>query len=259
MHTTSSKFALLVNVFLPCTSFSIVLPSLWPYLQTLGLTPGHLALIIALYSIGEALGALLFGAVTALPHRTHTNTMLLCTSIGILGSISYISAPPLHAAVSGQGWWGWTAGGVAVAVGRFLQGVWTGGAQAIQQCYLADCLTGKQLTRMIVLINAVACLGFVTGPVFGMLVSYLPGWEVAGWRFDDTVAPGYFVLMSGFACICVLKWGLRERDDGLGREELELIEREDEGGKGGWVEWSMCNVIMFVHFMGFALQETVTT
>lgn len=36
------KAVFLVNVFLACVSFSIVLPSLWPYLQTVNPLPSYL-------------------------------------------------------------------------------------------------------------------------------------------------------------------------------------------------------------------------
>jgi hypothetical protein len=74
-------------------------------------------------------------------HSTQS-VMLLATVAGCLGSILYIGAP---LAASGQH---------SVLVGRFLQGLWTGGAQAVQQTHLAKVLPVAELTAATVTLNA---------------------------------------------------------------------------------------------------------
>ena len=48
-------------VFWSCTAFSIVLPSLAPYLDRMGAQPIFLSYTIAVFSFGEMVGAIFFG------------------------------------------------------------------------------------------------------------------------------------------------------------------------------------------------------
>lgn len=52
-----------LNVFLACVSFSIILPSLWPYLQHFGVDENFLALVLGIYSFGEFVGAIIWGYI----------------------------------------------------------------------------------------------------------------------------------------------------------------------------------------------------
>ncbi len=114
-----SKATIFSGVFLACISFAIVMPTLWPYLDGLGASKAFLALVVSGYSIGEAVGAVLFGWLSA--SRRTRYVMIWATVLGVVGSAMYALAamfPPVGA---------WM-----VLIGRFTQGMWTGGAQAAQ-------------------------------------------------------------------------------------------------------------------------------
>lgn len=306
-----SQVAFYTSVFLCCVSFAIVLPSLWPYLHSLSSTEGYYAWVVAFYSIGEAVGAVFFGAQASANATANRNSkpstrkgMLQTTYCGIVGSLFYILAE-LFPNIFGL---------LLVLLGRFAQGLWTGGAQAIQPSYLAAVLATEKITPMIVMINAAASFGFVVGPVFGVLFSWLPPRDLgAGLHFNELTGPGYFVLLCGLFIVVLFmvvfdEEGDRASAEGKGSEKTSsLLEQgkldrtqcvhdkkytgasadlmsaaetepllpamdnaaiekqvpfQNQGAKEGLTltyGLVVCNFVAFVHFCGFAVQETVTT
>lgn len=114
-----SKATIFSSVFLSCISFAIVMPSLWPYLDGLGASKAFLALVVSGYSVGEGVGAILFGWLSA--SRRTRYVMIWATLVGLFGSCLYAVAGMFP-----------TLGAMMVFIGRFTQGMWTGGAQAAQ-------------------------------------------------------------------------------------------------------------------------------
>lgn len=277
-----SRSVLYIAVFLSCCSFAVVMPSLWPLLHSLNSDKRFLAWVVASYSIGEAIGALLFGAIST--STSTTAVMLIATVLGAAGSILYFIAelfPTQH------------IGPWLILVGRFSQGMWTGGAQAVQQSYLAKTLPYAELTGTTVTMNGFACLGFVLGPAFGLVFNAIPPFEIGlfGLHFNELTAPGYFVLLCAGVIIVLYATTFDERgdfesisshrhrlsvttlgveDSGWSKENEPLItcpiesdstsdralERASNSQRMALV---VCNVAFFTHFYGFALQETITT
>lgn len=136
-----------ITVFLSCSSFSIVLPALWPYLCRLGGDAGGLALLVSIYSVGEAVGALAFGAAAAAGAPTRS-VLLAATAVGLAGSVLFVAA---------QGAAGRPAVALAaLAAGRTAQGAMTGGMQAVQQHHLGAVVPAAALTAATVAINGAA-------------------------------------------------------------------------------------------------------
>ena len=81
------------NVFFACVSFSIIMPSLAPYLGRCGESdPTFLASVVAMYSIGEMIGSLAFGAMYNSAVRRDRlagpkNTLVVVILTGVLGSL----------------------------------------------------------------------------------------------------------------------------------------------------------------------------
>lgn len=254
------------------------MPTLWPYLHQLQSTKSFLAFVVAIYSCGEAIGALVFGYLST--SMCIRRAMLLATIIGTVGSALYGLAQPFPGRL----------GPVMVLLARLMQGLWTGAAQALQTVYLAQILPPHALTPAIMTLNAFACLGFVAGPVLGLAFSVLPSVPLPGpFIIDELTAPGYFVLLSGFVCIWLVFEAFDSRvdhtlspvaspsathggmpfiDDAFLSDTSVPLLYKNDSNKHLPDESShtlplapliVCNVIAFVHFFGFALQETVTT
>jgi MFS transporter, ceroid-lipofuscinosis neuronal protein 7 len=291
------KAVLFVSVFLSCVSFSVVMPSLWPYLRSLGSNKRFLAWVVAAYSIGEAIGAVLFGWLSG--GRQTRDIMLLATVVGLIGSALYIAAESFPDSAAGPG---------LVLAGRSLQGMWTGGSQAVQQSHLAKTLPIDELTSSTVLLNSFACLGFIFGPAIALLAAVIPPFTVAGLpflRFSELTAAGYVVLVSSFVIIFLFAFSfegndqehhhLAYHDDSPVRsvrlpEQAPLLVSPDYGAMkssgrhadsdcgsalkdeanatsslcsshSSTVVLALvsCNFAFFTHFYGFAIQETITT
>lgn len=273
-----SQVALFVSVFFSCVSFAIVMPSLWPYLHTLSSSKSFLAWVVAFYSVGEAIGAVYFGRMA---DRLSTRyVMLVATGCGLVGSTLYVLAEAFPK--GGLGPW-------LVFVGRFAQGMWTGGSQAVQTTFLAAVLPIDELTPAIVTLNAYACLGFVIGPVFGLVFDLIPPFPLAlGFNVSELTGPGYFVLISAAFILFLFVAVFDEEADRASAPPSEQEARSSEGpgmpllqnadenktGEGEVIRTVaaprllgiklgagliVCNIIFFVHFYGFALQETITT
>ena len=79
-----------INVFMACISFSIVMPSLFLYLQEMGASASFYALVVASYSVGEAVGSLSLGAVSNRLGARRTLQLTALTSL--VGSVSSCAA-----------------------------------------------------------------------------------------------------------------------------------------------------------------------
>ena len=169
-----------INVFIACVSFSIVLPSLWPYLliitnpvtdEEVNYAMMFLAYIFAVYSVGEFIGTLLGGAL----YRCCSAKCALLTSIfiGFLGSILYsggIYFPSKLLYLSTQLAFG---GEWVILIGRFLQGLWTGGQQAIEQAYIHESIKRGKSFNTVSDLGTASMLGFIFGPIIGYLVTFV--------------------------------------------------------------------------------------
>lgn len=275
-----------MNVFLACVSFSIVLPSLWPYLQRFDADENFLAMVLAIYSIGEFIGAIIWGYIYNASSMKFS--MYTCIAAGFIGSLLYSFGGYFIP------WGKWL-----VFAGRFVQGLWTGGQQAIEQAYITECIDKNQNLSMIADLGASAVLGFVLGPIVGLIGGFI-NFRIGGFYVDEYTSCGYFqaiftIIMFVGTIFCFAEipreWrrGLQEEDEELNdeasieaenadallksssnilykdpervdfskldEEEKDTLSRLKPNMKGVLVAL----LIFLIHFNGFAVQETITT
>ena len=249
--------------------FSIVMPSLYLYLSAMGASPSFYALVVAAFSVGEALGSIALGALSNV--LGCKRTLQLCTLLAWSGSTSYALADTIHRAGVHH-----TLGPMVVLIARLLQGIGSGGQQTVEQTYLGIAAPPEERTNLTSKLSTFACLGFIFGPALGALVSTIPRVAVGAVRFTTFTNQGWVVAVLN-VCMFVLttcffeevtpEWA--EADAGGanggngGHGELE-----EKGGGGGGAPrdggrtaagvWT-CIVLFFIHFNGFAIQETITT
>lgn len=119
----------LVNLFLANASYTIVQPSLAPYLLQIGIPESYLPWTIFMYNIGSVVGSamgLFYDYATGIcivEGRGAKISLLICPMVGLVGSALYASA-------------GWI-GDVDVAKwfilsGRFLIGFWRSGQASVE-------------------------------------------------------------------------------------------------------------------------------
>ena len=120
-----------VNIFLACASFSIVMPSLTSYILHINAPLDFLPWVVSTYSAGEMLGSVAIGHYYEYSTKTYRtiglgpkSSLMICMSLGMVGSAFYVSA-------------GWiqdkTIAKYCLLGARFIQGMWTGGQQSVEQ------------------------------------------------------------------------------------------------------------------------------
>ena len=187
-----------VNVLLACISFSIVLPSLLPYLLKTSASQGNeiYPLVVCGYSVGEIVGSFAGGyayseSCSRMGRVGAKVTLVRCCAIGVVGSAMYVLGGYL-----GSVW--------LVMAGRFVQGVWTGGQQSVEQSYLSEnTKNAEDRTRLTSVLGRYAVIGFMLGPAIGGCVSFV-NIEINGFVLVDQLnAVGWFVTLC-----CVVMWAV---------------------------------------------------
>jgi MFS family permease len=261
-------------------SFSIILPSLQPYLSRNGAGAYFYGLTVAIYSVGEMIGAVAFGKVyeslTVRYEGGAKTTLLMCIGLGIIGSSLYVAGD-----IFGSPY--------MIMWGRMLQGLWTGGKQVVEQTYLSETAPPDRVTELTSELGTFAILGFVCGPSFGALFTSIDVNLGNGLVLDAYTAPGWFIL-----ALCVVIFGVvcvsfqpepapsfegSKAGGGLGKlggERDHAFERSytmDSGGAGSGSGGGGTDVLappnekgltvllllFIIHFFSFAVQETITT
>jgi len=120
-----------INIFLACASFSIVMPSLTSYILHINAPLDFLPWVVSTYSAGEMFGSVTIGHYYEYSTKTYRtiglgpkSSLMICMSLGVVGSALYVSA-------------GWiqdkTIAKYCLLGARFIQGMWTGGQQSVEQ------------------------------------------------------------------------------------------------------------------------------
>ena len=235
-----------VNIFFACVSFSIVMPSIWKYIEREGGDEYFLALVLLIYSLGEFAGSLFFGYLHN--YCTTKSSFLNCIGTGFLGSVFYFLADYVG---DGGGLW-------LIFVGRMLQGLWTGGQQAIEQSYVSEVVTDKHKLKVLSELGIFVVLGFVLGPVFGILLSMVDLHLASGLKLDAYTAPGYLQAVLTFLMMVMTNFWFQEVP------HFKRPGRQQETKKPNVpppkpLGVTVCLVLCFIIFNGFAVQETITT
>ena len=245
------KLILFVNVFFACISFSIVMPSLFLYLDGMGASAELYASVVAAYSVGEALGSMALGALSN--YVGAKRTMQLCALISLSGSVAYALADAVHR----------TLGPTVVLVARLLQGVGSGGQQAVEQSCFAILAPPEERTSLTSQLSTFACLGFIFGPALGAAVTQTPDFAAGALLFNSFTKQGWVVAVLNTSMFLSTTFGFPELSTAGSRSTVAAENSPAPGADtlsssatmGVWA----CMVIFFVHFNGFAIQETITT
>mmetsp|Transcript_15197 Transcript_15197/g.36480 ORF Transcript_15197/g.36480 Transcript_15197/m.36480 type:complete len:508 (+) Transcript_15197:198-1721(+) len=253
-----------VNIFLACASFSIVMPTLTPYILDIGAPLAFLPWVVSSYSVGEMLGSVLIGYYYEYATKTFEtvgrgprSSMMLCTFLGVIGSCLYSAA-------------GWSNNKACLLIARFIQGLWTGGQQAVEQAYLSAAVHPSKRTEYTATLSTCAVLGFVMGPTIGALLSQTDT-TIFGLPVNAANSAGIFMVVGTSIMFIQTTLFFDGKDDISGRSTDNDKEGNDENnnadsGESGRKERpfnyhgvAMCMVIFYVHYYSFAVQETITT
>eukprot|EP00038_Savillea_parva_P010887 m.193534 g.193534 ORF g.193534 m.193534 type:complete len:663 (+) comp18946_c0_seq1:59-2047(+) len=190
----------LANVFFACASFSIAIPTLYGYLAQLagtraplGSRPLFYALTVSVYSIGEAVGSVVFGWGYAKAPGPKT-AILATIFVGLAGSLLFAGAG-MYAVKDPSATAAWIA-----FTGRAVQGLWTGGQQTVEQAFLSEYVDPRDLTAVTASLGSAAVLGFILGPSFATALDFVHV-TVDGYTANGDTAPGLFMVVIAVAML----------------------------------------------------------
>lgn len=255
-----------IQVFMACVSFSIVVPSIAPYLSRLGAPEYVLGVAVAVYSLGEMIGSTYFGrwmtvAIQRDPARGPRRALASSIAIGFAGSILYVVADSSGA-----------YGPSLVVLARLLSGMWTGGKMVVEQTYIGEAASPERTTQITSEVGVYAVLGFVMGPTVGAFFAPLD-FRIGCLRIDQYTAPGYFMALQ---CVFMFFATTLTFDplkgyanppssvskDGVAYGAVRKDEVDDEDAHIAPPDplgLATLLVCFLAHFYSFAIQETITT
>ena len=171
--------------FINSVSFTIIIPTLYPYAKEFGLSDLAASLLTTAFSLSQFLGTPILGRLS---DRIGRKPLLV---VSLLGTV----VANLLAAVSPFAWWLYLA--------RMLDGL-TGGNNSVAQAVVSDITTPEQRTQAFGIFGGMFRLGFVVGPPLAYLAQSLPslpGVTPLGMSF---VVSALMALVAAILCLAVL-------------------------------------------------------
>jgi DHA1 family tetracycline resistance protein-like MFS transporter len=169
--TVSAPLPLLVVVFINIAGFSLILPLLPFYGREFGASAFEVALLFAVFSLGNVFGELYWGRLSDKIGRRRV--LIATTACAAVSYLAFAFVPNL-----------WLALLVRVVSGFFS------GTFGVCQSYIADVTPPQQRARSMGLFGAAFNLGFALGPAIGGLLAH-PELGLAGFRVPILATAGF--------------------------------------------------------------------
>lgn len=170
--------------FLNAIGFSVVMSTLWPFLQRVGGTKAFLGYLVAAFSFGQLIGAPYFGYWAN--HWKYKSIFFLSGFLKVVGNLMYAFAD--------------FPGGrrdFFMLEARLLVGLGAGN-MALCNAYVSQATTLDERTQAMAMLAATGGIGFIVGPLIGVSFgSMKPGYAFGPLLLD-------FLTMPAFCC-CVLE------------------------------------------------------
>ncbi|MGB3670803.1 MAG: MFS transporter [Phormidesmis sp.] len=148
--------------FINSVSFTIIIPTLYPYAKQFGLSDFEASLLTTAYSLSQFIGTPLLGQLS---DRWGRRPLLV---ISLLGTV----VANLLAAIAGVAW--------LLFAARILDGI-TGGNNSIAQAVVSDITSPEQRTQAFGVYSGLFRLGFVAGPPLSYVAQLVSPLQIGGW------------------------------------------------------------------------------
>ncbi|XP_062470165.1 major facilitator superfamily domain-containing protein 8 isoform X2 [Pezoporus occidentalis] len=244
-----SIWIMYLTMFLSSVGFSIVIMSVWPYLQKIDPTAdaSFLGWIIASYSIGQMIASPLFGLWSN--YRPRREPLVISTAISVAANClyAYVRVPHSH-------------NRYYMLAARALVGFGAGATSLME--------------RTSTMANTSACqaVGFILGPVFQTCFTLIGEegitWKLVQLQLNMYTAPVLFAALLGVINIVLFFSIFREHQvDDMGRQcksvsfegEESDVPDQDAEGNIDHVAVVAINFLFFVILFVFAVFETIAT
>ncbi|XP_074849419.1 major facilitator superfamily domain-containing protein 8 isoform X2 [Carettochelys insculpta] len=200
-----------LTMFFSSVGFSIVIMSIWPYLQKIDLTAdaSFLGWIIASYSLGQMIASPLFGLWSN--HRPRREPLVVSITISVAANClyAYVHLPSSH-------------NKYYMLVARSLVGFGAGNV-AVVRSYIAGATSLTERTSAMANTSACQATGFILGPVFQTCFSLIGEkgvtWEIIHLQVNMYTAPVLMAAFLGIINIILIFAIFREHQvDDMGRQ-----------------------------------------
>ncbi len=148
--------------FINSVSFTIIIPTLYPYAKQFGLSDFEASLLTTAYSLSQFIGTPLLGQLS---DRWGRRPLLV---ISLLGTV----IANLVAAIAGVPW--------LLFAARVFDGI-TGGNNSIAQAVVSDITSPEQRTQAFGIYSGLFRLGFVAGPPLSYVAQMVPPLRIGRW------------------------------------------------------------------------------
>ncbi|XP_070711086.1 major facilitator superfamily domain-containing protein 8 isoform X1 [Pempheris klunzingeri] len=249
------------TMFLSSVGFTIVITSLWPYLQRIddSANASFLGWVVAAYSLGQMVASPIFGVWSN--YRPRREPLVCSIFINLSANIYYAYAylprtnNKFHMLIS-RAFVGFGAGNVAVV-----------------RSYVAGATSLKERTSAMANMSACQALGFILGPALQACLSFIGEHgitvKIIDLQLNMYTAPAFLAAAFGLINILLVLLVLREhRVDDHGRH-IRAINYTEEGINYDTSEEAektidqvavlTSNILFFVVMFIFAVFETIAT
>ncbi|XP_041133401.1 major facilitator superfamily domain-containing protein 8 isoform X2 [Polyodon spathula] len=248
-----------LTMFLSSMGFSIVITSIWPYLEKIDLTAdaSFLGWVVAAYSVGQMVASPILGLWSN--YRPRREPLIASIFINVAANIfyAYVHLPPSH-------------NKYYMLAARTCVGIGAGNV-AVVRSYVAGATTLNERNSAMANMSASQALGFILGPVLQACMSFIGErgvtWELIDLQLNMYTAPALLGSLFGVSNIVLVIAVLREHCvDDLGRsfnvnsiseERVEVTGDAEEHIDQVAVVTS--NLLFFVILFIFAVFETIST
>ncbi|XP_017338676.1 major facilitator superfamily domain-containing protein 8 isoform X1 [Ictalurus punctatus] len=248
------------TMFLSSVGFTIVITSIWPYLQKIddSADASFLGWVVAAFSLGQMVASPLFGLWSN--HRPRKEPLVCSIVLNVAANMyySYVYLPPSHNKyhmLLARAFVGFGAGNVAVV-----------------RSYVAGATSLKERTGAMANMSACQALGFILGPALQAGLSFIGengfSVDVVHLKLNMYTAPALLAACFGVINILLVVIVLREhRVDDHGNQirainyvsEEQLAVPPEVEGNIDQVAVLTSNVLFFVILFIFAVFETIST
>jgi MFS transporter, DHA1 family, tetracycline resistance protein len=149
--TPPRLLVLFLVVFLDLIGFGMIIPVFPFYAESVGVADSAVILYLGLYSVGQLIGAPLWGALS---DRIGRRPVLVITLLANAGAGALLA---------------WADTGIALAVLRVAAGICAGNISTAY-AYVTDITTDATRPRALGILGSAFGLGFIIGPAFGALL-----------------------------------------------------------------------------------------
>ncbi|XP_066520412.1 major facilitator superfamily domain-containing protein 8 isoform X2 [Hoplias malabaricus] len=248
------------TMFLSSVGFTIVITSIWPYLQKIDHTAdaSFLGWVVAAYSLGQMVASPLFGLWSN--HRPRREPLVCSIFINVSANIyySYVYLPPSYNKyhmLLARAFVGFGAGNVAVV-----------------RSFVAGATSLKERTSAMANMSACQALGFILGPALQAALSFIgeKGFFVdfLQLNFNMYTAPALLAACFGVINVLLVIIVLREHrvdDHGKQIRAINYVSEEqvsiapDVEGDIDQIAVLTSNILFFIILFIFAVFETIST